>query len=163
MTVDRQMRRYNVPRVAFINKCDRSGADPYKVLPPTPTKPQTPNKPPRQVLSQIKDKLRLSCAFTTLPIGLEDKLSGLIDLVRMRAVYFEGDSGTSLRYSDVPPDMADAAKAARRALVEAVGEVDEEMGDMFLAESDPNEAQLEAAIRRATVKTAFVPVLMGSA
>ena len=163
MTVDRQMRRYNVPRVAFINKCDRSGADPYKVLPPTPTKLQTPNKPLRQVLSQIKDKLRLSCAFTTLPIGLEDKLSGLVDLVRMRAVHFEGDSGTSLRYSDVPPDMADAAKAARRALVEAVGEVDEEMGDMFLAESDPNEAQLEAAIRRATVKTAFVPVLMGSA
>ena len=163
MTVDRQMRRYNVPRVAFINKCDRSGADPYKVLPPSPTKPQTPNKPPHQVLSQIKDKLRLTCAFTTLPIGLEDKLSGLIDLVQMRAVYFEGDTGSNIRYADIPQDMAEASSAARRALVEAVGEVDDEMGDIFLAESEPTNAQLEAAIRRATVKTAFVPVLMGSA
>lgn len=145
MTVDRQMRRYNVPRIAFINKCDRSGADPYKVL------------------TQIKDKLRLSCAFAALPIGLEDKLSGLVDVVHMRAIYFEGETGSNVRYADIPADMAEAAKTARRALVEAVGEVDDEMGDIFLSESDPTHAQLEAAIRRATIKTSFVPVLMGSA
>jgi elongation factor G len=96
-----------------------------------------------QVLAQIKDKLRLSCAFVTLPIGLEDKLSGLVDIVHMRAIYFDGtsvtfvphyfshallgDTGSNVRYDDIPPDMADAAKAARRALVESVGEVDEEM------------------------------------
>jgi elongation factor G len=96
------------------------------------------------VLAQIKDKLRLSCAMVTLPIGLEDKLSGLIDVVHMRAIYFEGksrfisspsssshpssgDTGSDVRYADIPADMADAAKAARRSLVEAVGEVDEEM------------------------------------
>ncbi len=93
MTVDRQMRRYSVPRVAFINKCDRSGADPYKV----PIRRVTASDARQslsasfvQVLSQIKEKLRLSCAFTTLPIGLEDKLSGLVDIVNMRAIYFEG-------------------------------------------------------------------------
>lgn len=147
MTVDRQMRRYNVPRVAFINKCDRSGADPYKVSPA----PQPPAllslrvaNHVHQVLAQIKDKLRLSCAFVTLPIGLEDKLSGLIDVVHMRAIYFEGisrfmtlpsspshpspgDTGSDVRHADIPADMVDAAKAARRSLVEAVGEVDEEM------------------------------------
>ncbi len=98
-----------------------------------------------KVLTQIKDKLRLSCAFAALPIGLEDKLSGLVDVVHMRAIYFEGtpffskripllshapatgETGSNVRYADIPADMAEAAKTARRALVEAVGEVDDEM------------------------------------
>ena len=97
ITVDRQLKRYHVPRLAFINKCDRTGANPFKVK------------------AQLQEKLGLNPAFVTIPIGLEDKLEGVIDLVLMRAVYFDGPSGEDIRYADIPAHLqADARALSRR-------------------------------------------------
>eukprot|EP00238_Polyblepharides_amylifera_P007245 CAMPEP_0196581782 /NCGR_PEP_ID=MMETSP1081-20130531/35549_1 /TAXON_ID=36882 /ORGANISM="Pyramimonas amylifera, Strain CCMP720" /LENGTH=647 /DNA_ID=CAMNT_0041902133 /DNA_START=487 /DNA_END=2430 /DNA_ORIENTATION=+ len=145
ITVDRQMRRYNVPRVAFINKCDRMGADPARVL------------------VQLKDKLRLHCAPVMLPIGLEDQHSGLVDLIRMRAVYFHGEHGETLADEDIPAPMLAQAQAARTNLIEKVSEVDEGLGELYLMGEEPSVEQLKAGIRRATCANEFVPVFMGSA
>eukprot|EP00854_Cymbomonas_tetramitiformis_P024527 gene24527-29834_t len=100
ITVDRQMRRYNVPRLAFINKCDRTGADPWKVL------------------GQLREKLRLNAAAMQIPIGLEEKHAGVVDLVKMEALYFEGPSGTEIRVTSIPEELMEQAEAKREELVE---------------------------------------------
>ncbi len=87
ITVDRQMRRYNVPRIAFVNKCDRSGANPLRVA------------------QQLKDKLHHHPCVMQIPIGLEDRLKGVVDLVKMRAFFFEGDNGNTIREADIPDDL----------------------------------------------------------
>ena len=92
ITVDRQLKRYHVPRIAFVNKCDRTGANPLKVR------------------MQLREKLGLNAYMMQLPIGLEDKLEGVIDLVTMKALYFEGDSGTELRVAEIPAHLLDDAK-----------------------------------------------------
>ncbi|CAI0460996.1 unnamed protein product [Linum tenue] len=104
ITVDRQMRRYEVPRVAFINKLDRMGADPWKVL------------------SQARAKLRHHSAAVQVPIGLEEDFQGLIDLVQMKAFYFRGSSGENVVAEDIPADMAAFVEAKRRELIETVSE-----------------------------------------
>ncbi|MDR3013656.1 MAG: GTP-binding protein, partial [Chitinispirillales bacterium] len=87
ITVDRQLKRYKVPRLAFINKCDRSGANPYRVT------------------QQLREKLGHNAVMTQIPLGLEDKLEGVIDLVTMKAVYFDGKSGEDIREVEIPADL----------------------------------------------------------
>ncbi|GER31197.1 elongation factor G [Striga asiatica] len=145
ITVDRQMRRYEVPRLAFINKLDRMGADPWRVL------------------NQARAKLRHHSAAVQIPIGLEDDFKGLIDLVNMKANYFHGSSGENVVIEDIPANFEELAQEKRRELIEAVSEVDDNLAEAFLSDEPISAAELEEAIRRATVARKFVPVFMGSA
>ena len=145
LTVDRQMKRYNVPRLAFINKLDRAGANPWKGL------------------DNIRKILRHNAAAVQIPIGLEGEHRGVVDVVRMRAIYFEGEKGDEVTEAEVPANMKAQAVEKRKELIAAVAEVDEELAEIFLAEEEPTVEQLKAAIRRQTVALKFVPVFMGSA
>tara|TARA_B110000208_G_scaffold162290_1_gene198490 strand:+ start:372 stop:2204 length:1833 start_codon:yes stop_codon:yes gene_type:complete len=145
ITVDRQMKRYDVPRLAFINKLDREGANPERVV------------------GDLRSKLKLNAVLAQLPIGLEKELEGVVDLVEMKAYYFDGDSGERLRTEEVPADMLERATTAREELVDALADVDEEIGELFLMEEVPTTEQVHAAIRRATIALELVPVFVGSA
>jgi len=145
MTVDRQMKRYNVPAIAFINKLDRMGANPARVL------------------DQLRNKLKHNAAFLQLPIGLESNTKGLVDLVNERAIFFDGPYGDVLRYEDIPVDMRAHAVDARAELVEYLANADEQIGEMFLMEETPTTADIEAAIRRSTIARTFTPVMLGTA
>jgi elongation factor G len=144
-TVDRQMRRYNVPRIAFINKLDRAGADPARVT------------------GQLREKLRHNTITLQLPIGAEADFEGIIDLVKMRANYFDGDNGEDVREEEIPAELVEKAKAARHDLIAAVADHDDEMAEIFLAEQEPTIEQIRAAIRRATISLKMTPVFIGSA
>eukprot|EP01018_Ginkgo_biloba_P013620 Gb_08395 [translate_table: standard] len=145
ITVDRQMRRYEVPRLVFINKLDRMGADPWKVL------------------DQARTKLRHNCAAVQVPIGLEGELQGLIDLVQRKAYYFHGTHGEKIVSGDIPSDLANIVTEKRRELIEAVSEVDDILAETFLNDEPITADDLEMAIRRATISLKFIPVFMGSA
>ena len=145
LTVDRQMKRYNVPRLAFINKLDRAGANPWKGL------------------DNIRKILRHNAAAVQIPIGLEGEHSGVVDVIRMRALYFQGEKGDDVTEAEVPAHMAAQAAEKRKELIAAVAEVDEELAELWLSEEDPTVEQLKAAIRRQTIALKFVPVFMGSA
>jgi elongation factor G len=145
ITVDRQMRRYKVPRLAFINKLDRSGANPFRVV------------------EALREKLRHNAVMMELPIGLEDKLEGVVDLVKMRAFYFTGDNGEIITEKDIPADMAEQVKKYRHELVGKAADFDDAVAEKFLMEEEPTEAELKAAIRKGTLKLDLTPVFMGSA
>eukprot|EP00056_Hartaetosiga_gracilis_P012827 m.206420 g.206420 ORF g.206420 m.206420 type:complete len:735 (-) comp13756_c0_seq1:5683-7887(-) len=145
ITVDRQMRRYNVPRIAFINKSDRPGANPFGVI------------------SQLKSKLSLNTAAVQIPIGLEDKMTGVADLVRKKAYTFVGNQGTSVEEGPVPEELSDLFEEKRHDLIAALADVDEDIADLYLMEEDPDEDTLVAAIRRCTIAQKFVPVFIGTA
>ncbi|KAL9308818.1 putative protein-synthesizing GTPase [Arabidopsis thaliana] len=145
ITVDRQMRRYEVPRVAFINKLDRMGADPWKVL------------------NQARAKLRHHSAAVQVPIGLEENFQGLIDLIHVKAYFFHGSSGENVVAGDIPADMEGLVAEKRRELIETVSEVDDVLAEKFLNDEPVSASELEEAIRRATIAQTFVPVFMGSA
>lgn len=146
ITVDRQMRRYNVPRISFINKMDRMGANPFKAV------------------EQINQKLRMPAAAIQVPIGSEDTFKGVVDLIRMKAIYNEGEKGTIIRESDdIPENVKALAEEKRLKLIETLADVDDEIAEIFLDEGTPTQAQLKAAIRRATIARKFTPVVMGSA
>ncbi|XP_043213458.1 elongation factor G, mitochondrial-like isoform X2 [Amphibalanus amphitrite] len=145
LTVNRQMKRYSVPCLAFINKLDRAGANPHRVL------------------KQMRSKMNHNAAFLQLPIGTEGNTDGLVDLVRNRAVYFDGAFGETVRYEEVPPGLRAEAEDRRAELIEHVANVDDELGMLFLEERQPTEQQLLAAVRRATLSRTFTPVMMGSA
>lgn len=144
-TVDRQMRRYNVPRLSFINKMDRMGANPWRVI------------------DQIRKKLNIGAAAVQIPIGSEDQFNGVVDLVRWRAVYNTGERGEIVEYADIPAELKSEAEMRRRELVETLADYDDQLADIFLAEQEPTTEQLMAAIRRATLSLQFTPVFMGSA
>ena len=144
ITVDRQLKRYHVPRIAFVNKCDRTGANPLKVR------------------MQLREKLGLNAYMMQLPIGLEDKLEGVIDLVTMKALYFEGDSGTELRVAEIPAHLLDDAKKYREEMIDAASMFSDELAEAFL-EGAETEEMIRAAVRVGTLKEAFVPVFLGSA
>ena len=146
LTVDRQMKRYSVPRLAFINKCDRMGANPFKCI------------------DAIRSELRLPAAAMQIPIGLEENHKGVVDLIAMDAVYFEGEMGGDVIRKEIPSDdLKEEAVAKRAELIEQLAEADEEIADLFLEEAEPTVEQLHDAVRRQTIKRAFVPVFMGSA
>ncbi|KAI9456033.1 elongation factor G, mitochondrial [Lactarius psammicola] len=146
ITVDRQMRRYGVPRLSFINKMDRPGANPWRVI------------------NQIRSKLRMPAAAVQVPIGVEDQLEGVVDLVRWKAVYNKGTKGVDIVESDeIPASALELATQKRTELIEQLAEVDDEIADLFLNDALPSTEQLAAAIRRATVSLKFSPVFLGSA
>ena len=146
ITVDRQMRRYNVPRLTFINKMDRMGANPFKAV------------------DQINKKLKLAAAAMQVPIGVEDSFHGVVDLITMKSVYAEGERGEIIVTKDeIPESVRELAQERRAKLIETVADVDEEMANLFLEEQEPTIQQLRAAIRRATLSLKFTPVFMGSA
>ena len=146
ITVDRQMRRYNIPRISFINKMDRMGANPFKAI------------------DQINQKLKIPAAALQVPIGSEDTFKGVVDLIRMKAIYNEGAKGEIIRETDdIPADVKPIAEQRRQMLIETLADVDEEIAEVFLDERTPSQEQIKAAVRRATISLKFSPVLMGSA
>ena len=144
ITVDRQLKRYHVPRIAFVNKCDRTGANPLRVR------------------LQLREKLALNAYMMQLPIGLEDKLEGVIDLVTMKALYFEGDNGTEIREAEIPANMLEQAQQYREELVDAATMFSDELAEAFLEGKETVE-MIRSAIRSGTLKEQFVPVFCGSA
>ena len=144
MTVDRQMRRYKVPRVAFINKLDRSGANPQRVT------------------EQLCDKLKHNAVMMQIPIGLENEHKGIVDLVTMKAMYFEGDSGQDIRIEEIPPELENEATAARETMLDAVSLHSDELTEAIL-EENVTEDLVRNAIRRGTVSQNLTPVFLGSA
>ncbi|PKS08672.1 hypothetical protein jhhlp_004725 [Lomentospora prolificans] len=146
ITVDRQMKRYNVPRISFVNKMDRMGANPWKAV------------------EQINSKLKIPAAAIQIPIGAENEFEGVIDIIEMKAMYFEGPRGTKIRTTnEIPAHLQDLAAEKRQVLIEKLADVDDEMAEMFLDEKEPTIEQIKAAIRRSTINLKFSPVMMGTA
>ena len=146
LTVDRQMKRYNVPRVAFINKLDRTGSNPWKVI------------------GDLRDQLKLNAAAVQIPIGLEGEHEGVVDLIEMKAIRFEGEKGENLVVSDeIPEECQDLVEEKKMELIEFLADCDDEIAELFLMEETPSADDLKAAIRRQTITCNFVPVFMGSA
>ncbi len=144
LTVDRQMRRYKVPRVAFVNKLDRSGANPQRVA------------------QQIADKLKHNVVLMQLPIGLEAKFEGVIDLVRMQAIHFDGENGERVREEEIPQALRHDAEAAREKMLDAVSLYSDELTEAIL-ENRVSEELIHAAVRRGTLSLELTPVFIGSA
>ncbi|NXL58498.1 EFGM factor, partial [Chordeiles acutipennis] len=145
ITVNRQMNRYSVPFLTFINKLDRLGSSPARAV------------------QQLRSKLKHNAAFVQIPIGLEGNFEGVIDLIEERAIYFDGAFGQTLRYDEIPAEFRAEAAERRRELIECVANSDDQLGELFLEEKIPTAAELKLAIRRATLKRSFTPVLVGSA
>jgi elongation factor G len=145
ITVNRQMTRYKVPRIAFINKCDRTGANPYRVS------------------QQLRDKLDLNAVMIQLPIGLESDLKGMVDLVAMKAVYFDGEQGEDIRIEEIPADLRDEAEAKREELLDAVSMFSDELMEAMLEDAEIPESMINEAIRRGTLSLELTPVMIGSA
>ncbi|MEW6078941.1 MAG: elongation factor G [Thermodesulfobacteriota bacterium] len=145
ITVDRQMKRYNVPCLAFVNKCDRSGADPYRVA------------------RQLKEKLGHNAVLMQIPIGLEADFEGVVDLVTMKAFYFDGENGETIRVSEVPESLKEKAREMREALIDAASAFSDELTDAILEEKEVSEAMLVKAVRQGAFARGLTPVFMGSA
>ena len=147
ITVDRQLKRYHVPRIAFVNKCDRQGANPLRVC------------------QQLRDKLGLNAYMMELPIGLEDKLQGVVDLLAMKAYYFEGHDGEEIRTAEVPAELMEQAQQKREQLLDAASMFDDSlMEDIMENGYDKVDiAKVIAAIRKGTLSEQFVGVFCGSA
>ncbi|EME32406.1 elongation factor EF-G [Galdieria sulphuraria] len=145
LTVSRQMNRYKVPRIAFINKLDRQGANPFRVV------------------QQLRDKLHKWAAPLVIPIGLEEELKGVVDIIRREALYFEGRFGEQVVRKQVPEALVHDVEKYRKSLVEMIAELDEYIADKFLSEQEISEEELTGAIRKVTVNLQFIPVFMGSA
>lgn len=145
ITVDRQLKRYNVPRLAFINKCDRTGANPYKVK------------------EQLVEKLGLNAVMAQIPIGLEDKHIGVVDLVKMKAVYFEGNDGLDVVERDIPAELKEEADKKREELLDALSMFSDELAELYLDGKEIPEKMLRNAMRKGVISREIVPVFMGSA
>jgi elongation factor G len=144
MTVDRQMRRYKVPRLAFINKLDRSGAN------------------PRRVVEGLRDKLKLNAVLMQIPIGLEANFAGMVDLITMKALRFEGDNGEHIVEEEIPAELRDQAAAAREEMLDAVSMFSDELTEAILEEKVTEEL-IRAAVRKGVLSLQFCPVFLGSA
>ena len=145
ITVDRQMKRYHVPRIAFVNKCDRTGANPYRVK------------------DQLIEKLGLNAVLMQIPIGLEDRLQGVVDLVEMKAIYFDsGADGLQERFEDIPEELMAEAKAKREELLDAASMFSDELMEAILDDSVTPDL-IREAVRKGTIGLQLCPVFMGSA
>jgi elongation factor G len=145
ITVDRQMKRYNVPRLAFINKMDRTGANPANVI------------------AQLSSKLGLTTVPIQIPIGAEANFEGVIDLITRQAVYFDGDKGENVRTEPIPAHLAEAAETARHVMLEALSMVSDPIMELLLEEQEVPLDLIHRTIREATVASQICPVLVGSA
>jgi elongation factor G len=148
-TVYRQMERYKVPRIAFINKLDRSGADPWRVI------------------ETLKRKLGIKCLVLQIPIGTEAIHYGVIDIITREAIYFEGENGENVvRTAEIPPNQIELLEEKRKELLESLIDFDDEFGMMYLETEDPNTIDVKSikdAVRRVTQSRKATPVVMGSA
>ncbi len=144
-TVWRQADKYNVPRMAYVNKMDIAGADFFNVV------------------SMIKNRLGKNAVPIQIPIGKEDTFKGVIDLFEMKAYYYVDDKGEQIEIREIPDDMKDLADEYRTILVESICETDDDLIEMFLESKEPTTVELKAALRRATIKTEIIPVACGSA
>jgi elongation factor G len=145
ITVDQQMKRYKVPCIAFVNKCDRSGANPFRVI------------------EQLTTKLGHHAVAMQVPIGLEADHEGVIDLVRMKAIYFDGDNGETLRETDIPGEYQQIADEKRDTLIDAATMFSDELMEAVLEEQPVAEDLLLSAIRDGVLNRKITPVFMGSA
>ena len=144
LTVDRQMNRYKVPRIAFINKCDRSGADPFKVA------------------NQLRDKLNHNAVLMQIPIGLESEFCGVVDLASMKALYFDGDHGQNIRSADIPSELLDEAMKRREEMLDAASMFSDELMEAVFEEA-VTEDLIYQAVRAGTLDRRLTPVFVGSA
>ncbi|MBR6449523.1 MAG: elongation factor G, partial [Fibrobacter sp.] len=149
ITVDRQMKRYHVPRVVFVNKCDRSGANPLRVA------------------VMLKEKLNHKPCVMQIPIGLEANLKGVVDLIEMKAYYFEGDNGDDMIEKEIPAELVDQANEYRTKLIDCCADYSDEImekameGEYGVDQID--KALIKKVIREATIRLDITPVFMGSA
>lgn len=145
ITVDRQMKRYRVPRVAFINKLDRRGANPDRVV------------------EDLCEQLELNAVAMQIPIGLEEDHEGAVDLVTMKAVYFDGSKGENVRFEAIPAALQDSAQEKRAEMLEAVSMFDDQLMEDLLEEKEIAEEAIHAAIKRGVQSLELCPVYLGSA
>jgi len=145
ITVDQQMKRYKVPCIAFINKCDRSGADPFRVA------------------RQLKEKLGHNTVPMQIPIGLEADLEGVVDLVSMQAFYFDGDNGETVRIERIPTNLVEQAEHHREAMIDAASLFSDELTEAILEEQEVPEELIYRAVREGVLTREITPVFMGSA
>ncbi|MBW4515167.1 MAG: elongation factor G [Timaviella obliquedivisa GSE-PSE-MK23-08B] len=144
-TVWRQADRYSVPRIVFVNKMDRTGANFYKVY------------------GQIRDRLRSNAVPIQLPIGSEDTFKGIVDLVKMKAYFYKNDSGTDVEETDIPADMEDIAQEYRLKLIESVAETEDALTEKYLEGIELTEAEIRLGLRTGTIAGTIVPMVCGSA
>ena len=145
ITVDKQMKRYRVPRLAFVNKMDNPGAN-YQ-----------------RVADMLKEKLGHHPVRLQVPMGAEDRFVGIIDAITQKAYYFDGENGENIREEAVPKEYEAETKATREHIIQAIADVDDMLAEKFLAEEPVSDEELRAAVRRATLALKTTPVLCGSA
>ena len=146
LTVDKQMKRYDVPRLVFVNKLDRMGADPWNAI------------------DQLRDRLGLCASAVQVNIGIENGLEGVVDLVTWKALYFDGSSGEVVRTGDVPEGLLDLCIEKKLELIGTLAEIDEQMEEYYMDEKhDIPVEELKECIRKHTIGLKFCPVFLGSA
>lgn len=145
ITVDRQMKRYRVPRLAFINKMDRVGADPYGVT------------------DAVREKLRLNAVLMQIPMGAGETFNGVIDLVSMTAIYNDGEKGETIRVEDIPAEFKDEAEAKRAVMLDAVSMFDDALMEAMLEEAEVTDDMVNEAVKKGVLSLQMVPVFMGTA
>lgn len=145
ITVDRQMKRYRVPRLAFMNKMDRMGASAYRGL------------------TALKEKLNHNAVLMQIPIGAEDEFCGVVDLITMKAYYFDGDNGENVRIEEIPSELAEQAQKEREVLLDAASEFDDEMMEKLLEGEEVSVEMIHNAIKKGVQSLKMTPVFLGSA
>ncbi len=145
LTVDRQMRRYKVPRLCFINKMDRTGAN------------------ARRGVQMMKEKLNTDAILMQLPMGAGDDFAGVIDLITMKACYFDGNDGEKVREEPIPAEYKEEAEAERHAMLESLSMYSDEMMELLLSEEEVPEDLIHKVVRQATQEQGATPVFVGSA
>jgi elongation factor G len=145
ITVDRQMKRYKVPRLCFVNKMDRAGANPFRGM------------------GQLREKLRHNAVLVMYPIGAEDQFKGVVDLVQMKAFYFDGENGEKIREEAIPADIQGECDKYREELISAASEFDDNVAEKYLGGEAISVDELRKAIRKGTLSLGLTPVFVGSA
>lgn len=145
ITIDRQMERYHVPRLAFINKMDRTGADPFKVV------------------RQVREKLDCDAVLMQIPIGREADFEGVIDLISQQAIYFDGATGEKVRHEPIPAALAEESNQARHVMLEALSMYSDELLELLLGEEEVSEELVHRVVKDAVLSQQFTPVFLGTA
>ncbi len=145
ITVDRQMKRYRVPRLAFLNKMDRMGANPWKGQ------------------EALKEKLNHNAVLMQVPIGAEENFVGVVDLITLKAYYFDGDNGEKVRIENYPDDLVDTVNEHRVKMIDAIAEFDDEVMEKYLEGNELSEEDIHTCIKKGVNSLSLTPVYMGSA